>query len=345
MYGTQGDLDTRVETTIAVISVTIDSLPTAPTSTTPPAGPPAPTAPTSTTQPAGSPVTNMPTFLRDSSVGAQSVTLVEDVDRTVGGEISQIIQGTTPTSVGTITICGFPSGSTVEYVNSNNETVRVMVGDDGLSVDFTGPNAFSNLASLSVTNPADADTGYDLGVEITNGNDPTATQSFPVSVDVLAVADMPMVLAENATVVQNSSVPLIIRAINSVDTDGSEKLSVELCVQSDGNGGTIGDLEPSNIMIAGVSFFDEGDGNYRVEAEGDTAAERESRLNAFLMNGGILFVPRNDITGEFPQAIKVRAISRETGKKCWIYDIGQFLTSNNRSHGTRKRPDFWDSRR
>ena len=284
-----------METDIVLISVAIETLQ-------------APTPPT----------TSMPTFLKQGNVRSQSITLVEDVNRQVGGEIATIVQSTLPTSVRSISISGFPSGSTVAYVDTNRQTVNTTVPDSGLDLVFSDPseaNLYQSLKTLTVIDTPQDDNDFQLMIQVANGNDPMAVQAFPLDVAVLAVADMPMVAAQNIAVLENVSAPLVITATASSDADGSEILLVELCVGNGPDGVPIGTLAISDVAaITGITFSALERGNYLVEAAGSTPQEHETILNNFFSSGGIVFNPSTN--GDFPEGIKVRAISRETGKEC-----------------------------
>ena len=249
------------------------------------------------------------------NIGDQSVTLVEDIARSIGSELAGIIGSTMPTSIGSIIVNGFPPGTTVSYVDPDGNTMTATAGDDGLELVFSAPsvaNLLQSLETLTVLDAPQDDEDYVLNVEIVNADDPTASQSFPVTVEVLAVADPPMIEAEDVSLMQSSSAPLIINPSRSSDDDGSEVLSVTLMVASDGSGAPIGTLSVPQ-SVDGVTFTDLGDGNYLVEATGDTVEERESNLDQLLATGGVVFTPRDDVTGNFPEGIEVVATSTETG--------------------------------
>ena len=263
--------------------------------------------------------TSAPTFLRASDARG-NLLLVENFSRLVGNDLLNIILRTQPTSLGSLAITGFPVGSVIGYTDEVGNDVTAIVQSSGFVLELESSSIgsfFDVVESLQLlSGPIDAD-DFELQVDVTHRDDPTATQTIPVTVQILHVAEMPMVTANsNVVVPRDSSVPLNIDPMRSPDTDDSEFLSIEFVVARDNTGRPIGTLElRNNVNIPGVTFQQTGDGIYTATSSGPSAELRESALD-LLLSDGVRFRPRDGISsGEFPSGIVVTAISTETSRK------------------------------
>lgn len=270
----------------------------------------------------------MPTFLLANEATGQALVLVENFSRLIGVELWSILLRTQPDSIESLIVSGFPEGSVVGYWDSDGEPVSFTVGDDNFAVVFEdGDTAtlLQQVESLEILSGPTDDEEFILEVEVTNQQG--ATQIVPVLVNVLSVAEAPMVEATEQVVVSPGSfVALQINPTRSADMDNSELLSVRLVVAQDVPGSPIGTLHvPDHIDVPGVKFASLGTGEYSVTAVGDTQAFREAALDLLLSNG-VVFTPRVDVAGEFPEGIRVIAISTETGESHGFLRVGVKLT-------------------
>ena len=265
--------------------------------------------------------TSAPTFLRVDGIGDQTLQLVENFSRQIGQDLLNIVLRTQPDSISSLSVSGFPQGSTVVYTDMNGNDVMAVVGGIDFTVDFENDDPavlFEEFESLEILSGPDADNEFVLQVDVTNNDD--ATQTLPITVQILDVAEMPVVTANSDLFVpRDSSVPLNIDSMRSPDTDDSEFLSLEFVVARDNTGLPIGTLElRNNVNIPGVTFQQTGDGIYTAMSSGPTAELRESALD-LLLSDGVHFRPRDSISsGEFPSGIVVTAISTETSRKLRI---------------------------
>ncbi|MEZ5851983.1 MAG: type I secretion C-terminal target domain-containing protein [Hyphomicrobiaceae bacterium] len=258
------------------------------------------------------------TAVADGVSKAGASVLVEDVTKTIGGDISWTrIDSDGSEHVTSVTITGIPAGTTVRYTDlANIDHTFVATGAE--TITLSGPHSAateaairSALDTLTVTAAPNADANFTLGVAITTtDNDASSiTQNFTHSVVVQAVADAPAVSADNISLNEDAAAALVIRPDRSADDDNSETLSLRITVPADGSG-TIGTL--SATAPAGITFTSLGSGVYTVTASGATAAIRETALDTFL-DGGITFTPRTQWSGVLTgtNGIKVEAISTE----------------------------------
>jgi hypothetical protein len=259
------------------------------------------------------------TAIVDGVATTGASTLVEDVAKTIGDDIQwSRIDTDGSEHVTSVVVTGFPVGALVNYTDMTG-TSQSLTAVGGESITLSGPHAAATetairtaLDTLTVRTVAETDANFSLTVAITTtDNDASVrTQTISHAVVVQAVADLPVVDADDISLNEDASSVLTIRADRSNDGDNSEVLSVRITVPSDGTGvvGTLTGTAPS-----GVTFTSLGSGVYTVTATGATPADRETALNGFL-NSGITFTPRaqwsNVLTGT--NGIKVEAISTES---------------------------------
>ncbi|MGE0093268.1 MAG: Ig-like domain-containing protein [Alphaproteobacteria bacterium] len=139
-------------------------------------------------------------------------------------------------SITSIVISGVPTGAVLSAGTDNG--------------DGTWTLTPGQLAGLTITPPHDSDVDFTLTVAVTStegANGDTATTTATINVSVNAVADDPVVTAQDVTGSQNSPIPLEITAAPT-DTDGSETISI-----------TISGVPTGAVLSAGT---DNGDGTW-----------------------------------------------------------------------------------
>ncbi|MFO1170787.1 MAG: type I secretion C-terminal target domain-containing protein [Hyphomicrobiaceae bacterium] len=247
------------------------------------------------------------TFRNDS-------TIVEDVKSTIGGDIAyDHIDADGSEKVTTITVTGFPVGTSVEYTDVGG-TAQAFVATGSETITLTGGTEAqirAALDTLSVKAPPHSDVNFNLTVKVTTEDNDSSviTDTRVHAVTVQAVADAPSVTAGNISLGEDSTTTLVINPNRSLDDDNSETLSVRITIPSDGLGvlGTLSGATPANVTLTA-----QGGGVYLVQATGATPADRETALDGYL-NGGITFTPRAQWSGVLTGTggIKVEAISTE----------------------------------
>ena len=134
---------------------------------------------------------------------------------------------------------------------------------------------------------------------------------------VLAVADLPQVMTNDAMGDEGDPIPLVITAITSMDNDpddDSETLSVRLTPPIDAMNNTFGSLQVPGTTPDNITVTFGGNGVFIVTASGPDPQTREDRLNAFLMMGGIEYIPPTGFVGNLTDSttgILVEVISTE----------------------------------
>jgi len=122
-----------------------------------------------------------------------------------------------------------------------------------------------------------------------------------------------------------ASIPLTIVAQRSADDDGSEVLSVQITVPSEGG-------SPAGSIIgatpAGVSLMSQGNGAFQITADGATANDREALLNSFL-DGLVVFKPRSNWSGvlSVTGGLKIDVVSTEIAEGVEVHSKSASLTA------------------
>jgi hypothetical protein len=152
-----------------------------------------------------------------------------------------------------------------------------------------GPSNTDSNGVIAVT-ATSLDVNYDIGASSSKDN------PFNLAIIVKAVADTPNVFTRDALTVfeDGGNVPLDITVGHSVDSDGSETLSVRFVVPKESNVpiGSIVGTTPNQVTLT-----DAGDGIFLVEATGASSQIREAALNSYLSGGGVEFDPRDNWAG------------------------------------------------
>ena len=283
------------------------------------------------------------TAVADGVTESGSSTIVEDVAKTIGGDIQWgKIDGDGSEDVTSVVISGFPPGSTVTYKDMSGN-VQTFVAGGGETVTLSGSKSATieaeiraSLDTLNVQAPANSDENFSLDVAITaEDNDGSATtQIFTHAIVVQAVADAPsLYVPGQLSVAEDDQVALYMKASRSSDgqTDESETLSVRFTIPQDGGSPigtmvardtgayTVTDMGGGVFTIAGtglgdVTFTDQGGGVYLVEGpSGAIASDANDAINQILANGVFNFAPRAQWSGALTgsQGILVEAISTE----------------------------------
>ena len=161
-------------------------------------------------------VTDAPTLSAGPAIGNEDTPIALNIDAALTDQ-----DGSETLS---ITIAGVPAGA---VLSSGTQT-----GEGGWTIsaeDFAADPDL--LSSLTITPPANSDDEFDLTITATarEGADGVAPESVSqtLHVDVLGVADQPIVQDTEQTELQGEPIPLNI-ALELTDTDGSEAISVTL---------------------------------------------------------------------------------------------------------------------
>jgi len=173
--------------------------------------------------------TSTTTGTLDVSVAADADTPTLNLSDAVGTEDNAIALSINPGLTDTdgseslsISIGDIPTGSTLTYVDDNNQTQSVTVTEGTATLNA------DQLNGLQITPPDDYSGSFDLSVTATSteadGGD-TASTSGTLTVDVAGDADVPTLDLTPATGVEDNAIPL---SITADTTDGSETLSVSI---------------------------------------------------------------------------------------------------------------------
>lgn len=244
--------------------------------------------------------------------------MAEDRPKVFGGDIKiEPIPGIPQPAAGvaSVVLSGFPDGTKLVVRNPDPVTFPPMawtIGSTFEKLSFEGADIENLLRYLEIVSIPQSDKDFELDVVVSWTDDDgytNASASYTHKVTVLAIADAPVISAQNLTVLEAGKGTLEIDVFKSPDDDNSEVLSLLLEVAKV-DGAPIGKL--SATSTDNVSFRRIGDGVYTLEATGVTAEERELTLQSYLgSTEGIVFTARKDLDGFFSNAIKVTAISTE----------------------------------
>ncbi|KAG7360730.1 PT repeat/fibro-slime domain containing protein [Nitzschia inconspicua] len=341
--GTEGDLDPRIASDIAYISVFVidnSSSPSSAPSRAPSSSPSVMPSTVPSKLPSSSPSSKpsqLPSqfpSLMPSSIPSSSPSLVpfylemnntsviiEDLVYPLGLDIQwNFIPSPVPTLISSFVLKNIPAGTTLTYTNPLTSTTSEWVSD-GVDSEFIVPGDSdatirATLDTLTVLGPPQSDEDFSIIIVVTT--DPALENNqkeFIHPVKVQARADAPMVAANNITVVENleggvNRVPLYINVNYGADRDNSEVVSLVITIPADAEG-VYGSLTATSVP--GVAFTDLGGGIYTVNVTAANPSEREILLNNFLGKGSIKFTPRENFAGELigQDGIKVEAISTE----------------------------------
>jgi hypothetical protein len=257
-----------------------------------------------------------PSFFPFAFILDGNSTIVEDVYKTIGADITWTRRSNRNDTFIRVTVFGFPDGTNVTYTDINGTVISVIATANYTVVIAGGLNEASYrnaVDSLSVTASAHTDVNFDLTVEFIT-RDPLMYENdenvYTHPVIVQAVADPPTVSANDIIMGEdNTSVPLEIFADRSSDNDNSETLSVCIFVPSDGVG-PIATLSPLSNS-SGITFTDFGNATYCVVALGPDPASREATLDDFLEDS-IIFLPRPQWSGVLNGTAGIRVIAIST---------------------------------
>ena len=123
-------------------------------------------------------------------------------------------------SISAITITGVPTGASLSLGTDSG----------GGTWTITDPADLANLANLTLTPTADSNVDFSLGVTATSTEDDgdTATSTVAtLNVDLVGVADVPIVTLNNVTGNEDSAIPLNL-GVQFPDTDGSETHTITI---------------------------------------------------------------------------------------------------------------------
>ncbi|KAG7357174.1 hypothetical protein IV203_001862 [Nitzschia inconspicua] len=341
--GTEGDLDPRIASDIAYISVFVidnSSSPSSAPSRAPSWSPSVMPSTVPSKLPSSSPSSKPSQFpsqkpsLIPSSIPSSSPSLVpfylemnntsviiEDLVYPLGLDIQwNFIASPVPTLISRIVLKNIPAGTTLTYTDPVTSTTSEWVSD-GVDSEFIVPGAShatirTTLDTLTILGPPQSDEDFNMIILVTT--DPALENNqkeFIHPIKVQARADAPVVTANNITVVENleggvNRVPLYINVNYGADRDNSEVVSLVITIPADAEG-VYGSLTATSVP--GVVFTGLGGGIYTVNVTAATPSERETLLNNFLGMGSIKFTPRENFAGELigQDGIKVEAISTE----------------------------------
>ncbi len=176
----------------------------------------------------------------------------------------------TPESL-VVTIDGVPNGATLSAGTNNG----------GGSWTLTA----AQLEGLTITPPANDDSDFTLNVTATSTEgDTTASSSASFTVDVTGVADAGQAIVQDDTGAEDSWIQLHLDSAASVDTDGSETLTI-----------TISDVPNGALLSPGTN---NGDGTWSV-----SAAELPS----------VCILPPNDFSGDINMTLNVTTTEGDAG--------------------------------
>eukprot|EP00980_Cylindrotheca_fusiformis_P030495 scaffold24914_cov117-Cylindrotheca_fusiformis.AAC.1 len=251
--------------------------------------------------------------------GSGSSTITEDVPKQIGTDIfGWKHQEGTEYFTERCRVTGFPIGTTLSYIDINQNPVNLVIQDESFEIDLAADNnedlIRASLDSITITAPLHSDVDFALEITVTESNF-ASDHDYIHRVIVLAVADPPTVSATELLQVEEGSDPIVLQvtAGRSEDEDNSETLSVVINVPSDKLGpvGSIVQLSSSSS----ASLADKGNGVYEITATGATPTAREETLNAYLLDK-VGFQPRphwaSVLTGT--NGIRVDAVSTEAGE-------------------------------
>ncbi len=163
------------------------------------------------------PVADAPT------VPAGSTPVNEDAATVFGSNISYALVDTDGSeSVTSVTVTGFPGGSTVTYT-AGGATVTAVAG--GYEITGSAADIRAALDTFAYTAPTNSDANVSLSVvmETTDSNGDTATTTSSHHLNVAAIADAPSLSVSPVTVNEDSSVNIGTQISYAVtDADGSE---------------------------------------------------------------------------------------------------------------------------
>ncbi|EFL87465.1 type I secretion C-terminal target domain-containing protein, partial [Ahrensia sp. R2A130] len=190
-------------------------------------------------------------------------------------------------------------GQTATFVETSGATVAV----SGTTYTITGPEAGlqDTLDTFSLTPPAQSDVDIPVRIIATteDADGSTNSRTSNRNIRVRAVADTPDGTANNISGQEDMAIVLNLMAIDSVDTDGSEILSVRLF-----------DLPAGSVVggstAGGVEYMRSG--NDWIVTAPDTAT-----LNAALSSA--TYTPPNDFSGVVSASMEVISTESATGNQ------------------------------
>jgi hypothetical protein len=253
----------------------------------------------------------MPSFFRPFFTYNGTSVVVEDTPYPrFGKDIQSGIFLANPTGVNpgnpTVTLSNIPVGTILSWTSTatgSNITKTIQSTNETIAFD-----PLTDLDNLSILAPSQSDTDFNMTVTLTTpGSYTNNVSTFSHPVKVLAVADMPQVVAGTPLeVLETGEVALKnVTVVRSADNDGSESLLVRFT------------LDPSQGILEGVSSevvkftSDPTNGQYTLTAtaSGDPISQ-QAILNGQFSSGLIKFVPTYGFGGQANVTVEVVSVER-----------------------------------
>ncbi|MEL6967607.1 MAG: Ig-like domain-containing protein, partial [Pseudomonadota bacterium] len=156
-----------------------------------------------------------------------------------------------------VVISGFPPGSTPVFASVPGATVTP--SGDGFVITGTEAGIQAVVASFGVTPPPESGDDFDLtvAVTVTDADGSTATTTSTLPVDVVPVADTPVLTGGSYVGDEDTPVPLTALSGITPDTDGSETIAFEIAGVPAGTslsvgtdlGGGVWSLTPAELAV------------------------------------------------------------------------------------------------
>jgi len=243
------------------------------------------------------------TAVADAVTSSGGSVLQEDTAATIGANIGYTkIDVDGSESVTTVTVTGFPAGTTVTYTDVQG-IVQSFVATGSETISLTGGTEAEIRAALNTLNvqaPSHSDQNVTLtvGVTTTDNDGSTNTTTFNHAVVVQAVADAPTGSGSGAGFEdQNIAVSVVVGHPDNLD--GTERIK-DVVIGAIPSGFTLSELSAG----AGVLTLN-GNGTYTVT--GPTTAA----INDVLANLSLVFVPggaRQHLDTDFSLSVRVTSI-------------------------------------
>lgn len=165
----------------------------------------------------------------DQPLISGTTTGLEDTTINFGQNVAVSLYDTDGSESLTSITVTMPGGLVPGYVVSGGATVTDL-GGGVYSISGPAVGMQATLDSFTVTPPAQSDANLSITIAATtlDADGSVNSQSATHTVVVQAVADMPGGAADDVSGLEDNSIPLVLSAVQSVDTDGSEVTSVRL---------------------------------------------------------------------------------------------------------------------